>query len=333
MTQNYISGSNSTCSYAYENPAQWANSAASHAASNETYVSFGQGIDVSISRNNNAERIVGVGARNATATINKQYSGTAKINGAVSNAWWLLGALGSNVDAGSSGAYTHTYTEADSLPSFTVKTSFDLGTTNSTSNLLGCRINTLSLTAAVNEALKFSIEAPYRYETLDTAFISNVEDTESIFTFAHGSINLPSGEELAAVQSIELTINNNLEAVYSVGSRFMTANVAKNREYNFNITAAFNDQTTLLTKFLNGSNSATAPDDGSGNEIATMELTFINDDGDILDMNFTGIHLNEETLPQKAGETIKENVVGWARTCSNVIYTNTVQTAPKEATN
>jgi len=333
MAQNYISGGESVAIYAYENPAQWANAAASHLASDETYVPFGQGVDVSVARNNNAERIYGVGARNATATINKQYVGTATINGAVSNAWWLLGILGTNTDAGTTGAYTHTYTEANRLPSFTLKTAFELGTTDAQSILIGCRINTFTLTAAVNEALKFSIEAPYRYETLGTTASANIADTEPIFTFAHGSIEMPDGTTIAAVQSFELTINENLEAVYGVGSRFLTDNVAKTREYNFNMTAAFNSHTALMTYFLNGTNSATAPTTGSGTEIATLELTFTNDDGDILDINLTGVHLNEETLPQNVNEVVKENVTGWARACTNVIYTNDIQLAPAEASN
>jgi len=84
---------------------------------------------------------------------------------------------------------------------------------------------------------------------------------------------------------------------------------------------------------LNGTNSATAPTTGSGTEIATMELTFTNDDGDILDFNLTGVHLNEETLPQNVNEVIKENVTGWARACTNVIYTNDIELAPAEASN
>jgi len=333
MANNYISGASSVAVYAYEQAAQWAGAATAHTASSETFVPFGQGVDISITRNNNAERIVGVGARNSTATINKQYSGTASINGAVTNAWWLLGILGANSDAGTTGAYTHTYTEADILPSYTIKSSFELGTTDSTSILLGCRTNTFTLSAAVNEALKFSIEAPYRYETLNTTVVTNIADTEPVFTFAHGSIELPDGTKIAAVQSFELTINNNLEAVYGVGSRFMSGNVAKNREYNFNCTAAFIDQTALLTRFLNGTNTATAPDAGSGTEIATLELTFTNDDGDILDINLTGVHINEETLPQNVNEVIKENVTGWARGCTNAIYTNDIELAPAEADN
>ncbi|KKL99895.1 hypothetical protein LCGC14_1809890, partial [marine sediment metagenome] len=154
-----------------------------------------------------------------------------------------------------------------------------------------------------------------------------------VFTFAHGSIEMPDGTSIAAVQSFELSIVNNTEPVYGVGSRFMTAVVAKNREYNFSMTAAFLDHTDLLTYFMNGTNSATAPHAGSGTEIATLELTFTNDDGDILDINLTGVHLTEETLPQNVNEVVKEDVTGWARACTNIIYTNDIQTAPIAATN
>ena len=189
------------------------------------------------------------------------------------------------------------------------------------------------MTAAVNEALKFSIGAPYRYETVGTALISDVADVEPVFTFAHGSIEMPDGTSIAAVQNIELTINNSNETLYGIGSRFETRNVAKNREYNFTMTIAFNDYTDLLTYFMNGTNTASAPSTGSGTEIATMELTFTNDDGDILDINLTGVKIDEETLNQNVGEVVKEDVTGWARACTNIIYTNDVQTAPVEATN
>jgi len=333
MAQNYISGGESVCLYAFEDQTGWTKAVASHTASDETYMPFGQGVEVSVSRNNNAERIYGVGARNATATINKQYAGTVTVNGALSNAYWLLGVLGANADAGTSGAYTHTYTELDRITSFTTKTSFELGTTDAASNLIGCRVNTCTISAAVNEALKFSLECPYRYEALGTTKTSNLADVEPVFTFAHGSIEMPDGTTIAAVQSFELTINNKLDPVYGIGSRFMTDQVAKNREYNFSMTAAFNSHTALLTYFLNGTNSATAPTTGSGTEIATLELTFTNDDGDILDINLTGVHLNEETLPQNVNEVVKEDVTGWARACTNIIYTNDIQTAPVAADN
>ncbi len=333
MAQNYISGGESVCLYAFEDMDGWDAVPASHTKSDATYVPFGQGIEVSVARNNNAERIYGVGARNATATINKQYGGAFTINGSLSNAYWLLGVLGANADGGTTGAYTHTYTETDILPSFTTFLGFELGTTDFESDVIGCTVNTCTITAAVNEPLRFSLDCLFRYENLGTTKTANNPDVEPVFTFAHGSIEMPDGTTIAAVQNFELTINNNAEAVYGVGSRFMTRVVAKSREYNFTMTAAFNDYTDLLTYFMNGTSSASAPDAGSGTEIATLELTFTNDDGDILDINLTGIHLNEESLPQNIGEVVKENVTGWARGLTNAVYTNDVQTAPAAATN
>ena len=333
MVQKYISGGGSIALFAFEDMDGWGLAAASHTGSGETYVPFGQGVEVSMARNNNAERVWGVGARNATATVNKQYGGTMTISGALSNAYWLLGVLGVNNDAGSADAYTHTYTEADILPSFTTKLGFELGTTDFQSEVIGCVINTCTISAAVNEALRFSLDCSFRYENIGTALSADIPEVEPIFTFAHGSIEMPDETTIAAVQSFELIINNNTESLYGVGSRFMTAVVAKNREYNFSCTAAFQDHTDLLTYFMNGTNSASAPDAGSGTEIATMELTFTNDAGDILDINLTGIHLNEETLPQNANEVVKEDVTGWARACTNIIYTNDIQTAPAASTN
>ncbi|KKK88463.1 hypothetical protein LCGC14_2742900, partial [marine sediment metagenome] len=221
----------------------------------------------------------------------------------------------------------------DILPSFTTDLGFELGTTDFESEVIGCVVNTCTISAAINEALKFSLECSFRYENLGTAKSTDIVDVEPVFTFAHGSIEMPDGTTIAAVQSFELSIVNNSEPVYGVGSRFMTAVVAKNREYNFSMTAAFNDYTSLLTYFMTGTGAASAPTAGSGTEIATLELTFTNDDGDILDINLTGVHLSEETLPQSVNEVVKEDVTGWARGCTNIIYTNDIQTAPKASTN
>ena len=333
MAQTYTGGGGTVCLYAFEDMDGWAAVPGSHTKSDETYMPFGQGVEVTVSRTNNSERVFGVGARNATATVSKNYGGSFSVNGVLSNAYWLLGVLGANADAGTAGAYTHTYTEADVLPSFTATTSFEIGDTDFASDLIGCVINNCTITAAINEALKFSLEGSYRYENLGTTKLSNLACTEPVFTFAHGSIEMPDGTTIAAIQNFELSIGNNAEPVYGVGSRFMTGVVAKNREYNFTCTAAFNDYTDLLTYFMNGTNTATAPDAGSGTEIATLELTFTNDDGDILDINLTGVHLSEHTLPQNPNEVVKEDVTGWARACTNIIYTNDIETAPAAADN
>ena len=329
MAQTYTGGGGTIALYAFEDMDGWAVVPGSHTGSNETYVPFGQGVEVTMSRTNNAERVFGVGARNATATINKQYGGTMTISGVLSNPYWLLGVLGVNNDAGDPGAYTHTYTEADILPSFTTKLGFELGDTDFQSEVIGCVINTCTISAAVNEPIRFSLECSFRYENLGTAKSGDIPDVEPVFTFAHGSIEMPDGTDIAGIQSFELTFNNNAEPVYGVGARFMTGVVAKNREYNFTCTAAFNDYTALLTYFMDGTNSASVPAVGNSANIATLELTFTNDDTDILDINLADVSINEETLPQSPTEVVKEDVTGWAHACTNVVYTNDIETAPK----
>ena len=148
MSQQYISGAESVGLFAFEDQDGWALAAASHTASDETYMPFGHGVDISITRSNNAERVFGIGARNATATINKQYAGKFSVNGSLSNAYWLLGVLGANEDDGIGGAYTHTYTEANSTPSFSLKSSFELGTTDFLATLIGCQVETCTISAA-----------------------------------------------------------------------------------------------------------------------------------------------------------------------------------------
>ena len=191
MAQNYLGGGGTVALYAFEDMDGWNLAPASHTKSDQTYVPFGQGVEVTITRNNNSERVYGVGARNATATVNKQYDGSFSISGSLSNAYWLLGVLGANSDGGTTGAYTHTYSEANILPSFTTTTSFELGTTDFASDLIGCVTNQLTISAAVNEALKFSLEGSYRYENLGTTKLADNPDVEPIFTFAHGSIEMP----------------------------------------------------------------------------------------------------------------------------------------------
>lgn len=332
MTQQYLGGGGSIALYGFEDMDGWALAAASHTASDETRVPFGQGVEVTMSRTNNAERVFGVGARNATATINKQYGGTMTISGILSNAYWLLGVLGKNLNAGAVGAYTHTYSEQDILPSFTTDLGFELGTTDFESSVIGCVINTCTISAAVNEPIRFSLECSFRYENLGTTKSSDIPCVEPVFTFAHGSIEMPDGTDIAGIQSFELTINNNAEPVYGVGARFMTGVVAKNREYNFTCTAAFKDYTALLTYFMDGTNSASAPAAGNSTEIATLELTFTNDGGDILDIDLTGVYINEETLPQSPTEVVKEDVTGWAHGCG-AVYTNDIEIAPAAADN
>ncbi len=321
-----IGGASTFISAAFEDKDVWGQDADSMTESTATAFAFGQGVDTSVSRNNNKARVFGVGNRNASSTVALQYGGTLTINGSVTNAYWLLGALGAVADAGSD-PYTHTYTETDRLPTFTAWRTSSLDTvTNEV--FQGCTINTITLTAAVNEPLKFSLECPYRYDKLDTDSESQVTDTQKVYTFAGGTIEVPDGSTIAKIQNFEVSINNDVELVYEVGSRFASDFVAKTREYNFSLSAVIEDF-SLLGYFYNGA-TGTSPGTTAG-ELATMTLTFTNGDSHSIVLNFTGVHFNEDSLNHEVSSAVKEDVTGWCNALTNVVYTNETEEAPAEA--
>lgn len=299
-------------------------------APDSTEFAFGQGVDFNVARNNNKQRIYGTGNRNAQATAALQYSVNLTANGTLSNAYWLLGAIGANADAGSGPTYTHTYTEEDRLPTFAAWARYEFDTSK---NVLvqGVAINQVTLTTAVNETVKFSLECFGRYDGTNTDAESAVAETEKVYTFAGGVIETPTGTTIAKVQNLELTINNNIELVPEVGSRFAAAFVSKNREYGFRITVAITDF-VLLSRLYDGTNTATEPGTDSG-EIASMKLTFVNEDGYSIIFTFAGVHFNEDEAPGVPNEIVKTNITGWCHSLTDAVYTNGTETAPAEASN
>lgn len=293
--------------------------------------SFGHGAKITINRTNSSERVYALGNRNAQATVAKQYEGKATVEFLLNNATFLRGIFGAVADAGA-GPYTHTYTEANVVPSITISTGSELGTNDEVTKLLGCKFDSLTLTAAVGELVKCRTEVFYKTETLATSGIgSQVAEADSPFSFAQGVLQLPSGTTIGNVQSIEITVNNTLEKVFGLGSRFPSATVEKNREYNLRMTVAFSDTTVLLTKFLGASGNPIA---GTPAESATLVLTFTNGlsstDERTIAITLANIHLNEETLPKDINEITKEDVTGWARSGTSVVWTN--NTASDSAT-
>lgn len=314
MAQNVSAGPFAYVNYGYE---------ATFGSAASGTRTFGHGNKISISRNNNMERIFGLGARNATATVAKQYEGSASVEFILSNGSFWRAVLGAVADGGAA-PYTHTYTEADTLPSFSILTGTELGTNDEVTALLGCKANSMTLTTAVNELVKVTMDVIYKTETLATSGIgSQVAETEVPFTFAQGSVQLPSGSTIGNVQSFELTINNSADRVFGLGSRFLTSTTEKQREYNIRMTVAFSNVTDLLTKFYGASG---APLAGTPAAQATLVLTFTNGltlgNERTFTITLANVYLNTETLPKDPTEIIKEDVEGWALSGTSVVYEN-----------
>jgi len=314
MAQTPTGGYGAYVNYGYE---------ASYGAGAVSARTFGAGNKLSVSRKNSMEKIYGLGNRNAVAAVALKYAGTASVDFVLCNGSFWRAVLGSVADGGAT-PYTHTYTEADEIPSFAIDTGVELGGDDAVTELKGCKIMSCTLTAAVGETVKVKLECPYKTETLSTSGIgSQVAETEVPFTFAQGTLEFPSGTTIANVQNVELTINNDLEMLYGLGSRLATAGVEKKREYSVKMTAAFTDVTNFLTDFLGASGGPLA---GTPAAVATLVLTFTNGGAGADERSFVitlaNLYLDDESLPKDVNEVVKEDVTGFALSGTSVVYSN-----------
>lgn len=319
MVQTPISGYGAYVNYGFE--ATYGAQAATRART------FGHGAKITVNRKNNMEKIYGLGSRNPLTAAAKKYEGSASVDFILSHGTFLRGVLGAVADAGG-GPFTHTYTETNAIPSFTIETASELGANDEVSNLLGCKINTATLTATVGELVKVRLECPYKTETVAVAGISTqTAATEEPFTFAHGVLELPVGSTIGNVQSFELTINNTLELLWGLGSRLATNTIEKMREYTFRATVAFNDPADFISKLFGDASAPYAPlDPNTPASSATLKLTFSNLSASTalrsIVVNLVNAYIDTETLPKDVTEIIKEDVEGFALSGTSIVWTN-----------
>ena len=289
---------------------------------------FGHGVRIStLQRRNNVEKVFSLGARNAQKLVEKQYSGTTTIEFALANPWFLRAVFGT-VTSTTGTPDVHTFTEFDTIPSLTIENDISSDTA-SVAKLLGGTVDTMVLTAAVNEIARVRLDIPFSTETFGSTTSAVVSESFELFTFAGGSLELPDATTIADVQNVELTINNYSVSVFGLGSRFAQKMPVKNREYSARVTLAFEESATMLEK-LYGSSSAP---NATVAESATMELVFDNgssttsDDHRQISFVFTGVKIDEESLAQDPTTLIMEDVNIGMRSCACTARNATV-TAP-----
>lgn len=286
---------------------------------------FGHGVRVtSLSRNNNTEKIQSVEDLHVQKFVAKGYEGSLGVEFFLANPWFFKAILGS-VSTSGTGPYDHTFSEANSLPSITVQNNINTDTAKRF-NLLGGVVASASITAAINEVAKVSLQIPFANEAESTATFSSTQETFDVFTFAEGTLELPSGTTLAKVQNVGVNITNDVEIIKGLGSRFGQEATLKGRTYTGSVTMAFQDPADLLELFYGGS---TGPQD-SVSEQANMRLKFTNGltgtNERTIELNFTGVFIDEESLPQEPGQAIMEDVSISMRNLQ-VIATNNTSTA------
>ena len=284
---------------------------------------FGHGAKISNNMRNNMERIYSLGARNASTAVAKKFEGSASVEFVLSHASFFRGVLGSVADSAGPSPYTHTYSEANTIPSITIETGSELGSNDEISTFLGGKINTCTLTTAVGEVVRCRLEVPYKTMTLATTPLGTAPTiSEDPLTFAEATLSI--GGTINYVQSIEITFNNTLELLWGLGSRLASATIEKMREYNVRMTVAFSNVTQLMTKFLGASGAPTDPTTPAAQ--ATLVLTLSNGLSTTylrsVVITLANLYLDVDTLPKDVNEIVKEDVEGFCLSGTSIIWTN-----------
>ena len=301
---------------------------------------FGWGTKITAKKNNNQERIYGLGSRNAQYTIAKKFEGTLTIEFTLGNAYWLRGVLGTQGIAGGGGPYTHAFTEANAPPSLVVAMSTDLGTTDMVTTYTGVVINTAKIAMNVNEPVKVTLDCLYKTESTATTgtFVAVADDYCDPMTFAMGSVTYASQSMgltySGTVQTCELTINNNLENIYGLGARTAQERVNKTRAYDIRMNYALASVANSADVYPNVLGDTSAPYTPAAGNITGVALVLTLDNGLLSTDNrslvwtFTAAKtfINSSSMVFDVNEVLKDDVEGWAESISTCVYTDDTST-------
>ena len=206
----------------------------------------------------------------------------------------------------SSTAYVHVMgsaatLQADCFPSFTLEFADDEGSAclvgasagdyNLNRTYTGCRVNSLSISASVDEPVMVTADWIAQGVIVSSAGATSItQDTKDPYVFYQGAVYSTSGaiaydtaiesaSQLAEVNTLDFSINNNLEAIWYISGttsvtqtkRGLKALIVKGREYEANLNLNFKDK-TMYQRFL-GASGATGPQDTLGEY--TIVLDFV----------------------------------------------------------
>jgi len=295
--------------------------------------SFGHNEKFTASPSNSNERIPNLNSRNYAKHVAKSFVGSWSVDFQASNFYHLQAVIGNATTTGS-GPYEHKFAESNFLSGMTIQTSEDMDT-DSERTLVGCMVNNWTLSMNQGEVVTGRMDGSYRSESKDTSLntTGNTSDGEDVFTFAHAALEFPNATTLTEVQSLELSVTNNAEQIYGLGSRLATQQVWKQRTYDVTINKIREADSDLLDDFYGS--STTLQDPGTPANVATLTLVLDNGktgtDNRSLVFELDDLQVADYNSPLEPIEAIKENATLQALSlgaASGAVYLNNSATFP-----
>jgi len=229
------------------------------------------------------------------------------------NWYWLEYVLGGVSGAGSV-ASPFLYVGANTPSSLSIGHALNNVTTDREETYLGCVINSVTIKAAVGEPVTISMEILTGDIDKDAALTAAVAlPTLNPFTFAGATIEIPNASTISnIIDSVEITITNNVEIKYGLGARIGKRPNFKERDYAVKFTVKYLDE-TLIEKFLGASGG---PATGTPAADATLAVRFDNSATHFVDFVFSSGYIEDFSEGNGLNEMITEDITYVAKSLS-----------------
>ncbi|WP_309492314.1 phage tail tube protein [Candidatus Hecatella orcuttiae] len=152
---------------------------------------------------------------------------------------WALG----SVTTSGAGPYTHDFTPADTVKSFTAIINPEQETYGFFRKLSGCLVERLTLESAL-DVLTGSVEIVAAKEEKDTAFTPSVSLSPlAPFVFHEATLTLGGADKSSVLKAFRLTVGNNLpvDDMYAHGDKHLRRILVGRREVEVQMELAFED--------------------------------------------------------------------------------------------
>ena len=168
-------------------------------------------------------------------------------------------------------------------------------------NLKGSIFQSLNIKSSIGETVQASTDFIYgKADTITTSLVTPTADDVSFpYTFAHATLDLPDGTEVAEVQDFDITFNTNAELLYEQGDANAVGAFRKLFEMTCKLNASFIDK-TQLQRVIDRTELATLTVEFTNGLSGTSEKT--------IKIEFAGVGISEHSLSIAPTEPIFEDL-------------------------
>jgi hypothetical protein len=223
---------------------------------------------------NAVRRVFRPAKRAAIDQIAMLFEGSFSLSFSLTNPWWLRTLLGAPTPSGSGPDYTYDYGLSQDGEPDTMQIYEGHEQSGKARVLQGCMVTSATIDTAVEEEASVTLNGAYADETIQSSIPTQPTKEVDPLTFAEGSISV-GGTTEKYVQSMTLDLQNTIDPVREMGTRFFIDYNPKTIEPSVDFGNIFDGDHDQLEQLFGGSGETSPLEDADDND-AAVEMTFDN---------------------------------------------------------